>query len=463
MTDPENGGGPRISGKDGVGGHAVNDNALGDEAPSAVIEPTKPRLFELLGPGLVTGASDDDPSGIATYSQAGAQFGLGLSWSLLFTYPLMSAVQIISARIGRTTGHGIAGNLRRHYPNTLLQVLVGLLIVANTINIGADLGAMADAARLLVGGNQFALVFAFAGVSIAMQILLQYQRYVSVLKWLAATLLAYVICAVLIDISWRDVLKSLVVPRLQWNAGYLTALVAILGTTISPYLFFWQASQEVEDLHEEPRRKPLVKDRNGGVAALGRIRLDTMVGMAISNLIALAILISMAAVAAKSGASTIETSAQAAEALRPVAGPYAFALFAAGVIGTGLLAVPVLAGSAAYAVGEARQWPVGLGRRPLEARAFYGTIAVATALGTLLNLAPINPIQALFWSAVLNGVVAVPVMAAMMLMARRSDVMGRWVIGRPLQLLGWTATLIMTLCVSGMLVLSLLPRLTGAS
>jgi Mn2+/Fe2+ NRAMP family transporter len=242
-----------------------------------------------------------------------------------------------------------------------------------------------------------------------------------------------------------------------------TALVAIFGTTISPYLFFWQASQEVEYLHEEPRRKPLVKDRNGGVAAIGRIRLDTMVGMAISNLIALAILISMAAVAAKSGASTIETSAQAAEALRPVAGPYAFALFAAGVIGTGLLAVPVLAGSAAYAVGEARQWPVGLGRRPLEARAFYGTIAVATALGTLLNLAPINPIQALFWSAVLNGVVAVPVMAAMMLMARRSDVMGRWVIGRPLQLLGWTATLIMTLCVSGMLLLSLLPRLTGAS
>lgn len=463
MTDTENLTGPRLPSLSDARSDPVNDNALHNEVPSAVVEPTKPRLFDLLGPGLVTGASDDDPSGIATYSQAGAQFGLGLSWSLLFTYPLMSAVQIISARIGRTTGHGIAGNLRRHYPNALLQMLVGLLIVANTINIGADLGAMADATRLLIGGNQFALVIAFAGVSITMQVLLKYKRYVSVLKWLAATLLAYVVCAVLIDISWRDVLTSIAIPRLQWKAGYLTALVAILGTTISPYLFFWQASQEVEDLHAEPRGKPLVKDQNGGEAAIARIRLDTMVGMAISNLIALAILISMAAVATKSGTSTIETSAQAAEALRPVAGRYAFFLFAAGVVGTGLLAVPVLAGSAAYAVGEARQWPVGLGRRPLEARAFYGTIAAATALGTSLNFAPINPIQALFWSAVLNGIVAVPVMVAMMLMARRTDVMGGWVIGRPLLVLGWMATLVMTLCVGGMLFLFVTPFVTGAS
>lgn len=436
-----------------------NDDISENAASSPVVEPSKPRMFRLLGPGLVTGASDDDPSGIATYSQAGAQFGLGLSWSLIFTYPLMCAIQIVSARIGRTTGHGLAGNLQRHYPNAVLQTLVGLLIVANTINIGADLGAMADATRLLVGGNQFVLVFAFASAAIGMQLLLQYQRYVSVLKWLAATLLAYVICAALIDIAWRDVLASLIAPRIEWKASYLTALVAILGTTISPYLFFWQASQEVEDLHEEPRRKALIKESTGAEEAIERIRVDTMIGMAFSNLIALAILISMAAVAAKQGPLTIETSAQAAEALRPVAGAYAFALFTAGVVGTGLLAVPVLAGSAAYAVGEARRWPVGLGRRPLEARAFYGTIAAATAVGSFLNLAPIKPIQALFWSAVLNGIVAVPVMAAMMLMARRADVMGRWVIGRRLQLLGWTATLIIALCVGGMLALALLPLL----
>ncbi len=463
MTDTDNPNRLPMRSLSGVCGDPVNDNDLDSEVPSAVVEPTRPRLLDLLGPGLVTGASDDDPSGIATYSQAGAQFGLGLSWSLLFIYPLMSAVQIVSARIGRTTGHGIAGNLRRHYPNGLLQLLVGLLVVANTINIGADLGAMADATRLLVGGNQLALVIAFAGVSIAMQVLLKYKRYVSVLKWFAATLLVYVICAVLIDISWRDVLISIAVPRLQWNAGYLTVLVAILGTTISPYLFFWQASQEVEDLQAEPLGKPLVKDQKGGEKAIERIRLDTMVGMAISNLIALAILISMAAVAAKSGASTIETSAQAAEALRPVAGRYAFLLFTAGVVGTGLLAVPVLAGSAAYAVGEARKWPVGLDRRPLEARAFYGTIVAATALGTLLNFAPINPIQALFWSAVLNGIVAVPVMMAMMLMARRTDVMGAWPIGRRLLLLGWMATLIMTLCVGGMLFRFLLSFVTAAA
>jgi NRAMP (natural resistance-associated macrophage protein)-like metal ion transporter len=431
---------------------AASEDTL-DVPPSAVVEPSKPRLLRILGPGLITGASDDDPSGIATYSQAGAAFGYSLLWSMLFTYPLMAAVQIISARIGRTTGRGIAGNLRHHYPNWLLQALVGLLMVANTINIGADLGAMADATRLLAGGHQILWVALFALVCVAMQVLLQYQRYVSVLKWLAAALLAYVATLFFIHISWGQVAKRLISPGLSWSPAYLTALVAIFGTTISPYLFFWQASQEVEDIHERPRRQPLTRASDQGAAAISRIQADTMIGMALSNIIALAIMIAAAAAFAKSGPVTIESSAQAAAALRPVAGQFAFALFALGIVGTGFLAVPVLAGSAAYAVGEARRWPTGLNRRPLEARAFYATIVMATLVGMALNFAPINPMQALFWSAVINGVVAVPVMTAMMLMARRRDIMGEWVIGGWLQLLGWLASATLAVSVVASLIL----------
>lgn len=436
---------------------ATNSDAgdsVADLPPSAVVEPSKPRLFRILGPGLITGASDDDPSGIATYSQAGSAFGYGLLWSLLFTYPLMAAVQIISARIGRTTGRGIAGNLRHHYSSALLQGIVWLLVAANTINIGADLGAMADAARLLVGGSHLLYVVLFAGACVLMQLLLKYQRYVRILKWLAAALLAYVVALFFVKVPWAEVGRRLVVPSFQWSTSYLTLLVAVFGTTISPYLFFWQASQEVEDIGEKPTREPLISAPDQGEAAIARIRADTMIGMAISNLIALAIMVTTAAAFAHSGPTTIETSAQAAEALRPIAGPFAFGLFALGIVGTGLLAVPVLAGSAAYAVGEARRWPTGLNRRPLEARAFYGTIVAATLVGMLINFAPINPIEALFWSAVINGVVAVPVMAAMMLMARRPDIMGEWTIGPALQVLGWIATVTLGACVVATVVLA---------
>jgi NRAMP (natural resistance-associated macrophage protein)-like metal ion transporter len=426
---------------------AADDN-LG-VPPSAVVEPSKPRILRVLGPGLITGASDDDPSGIATYSQAGAAFGYALLWSMLFTYPLMAAVQIISARIGRTTGRGIAGNLRQHYPNWLLQVLVGLLVVANTINIGADLGAMADATRLLISGHQLVWVAVFAGICVAMQVLLKYQRYVSILKWLAVALLAYVATLFFVQVSWVEVAKRLVKPSLTWSTTYLTALVAIFGTTISPYLFFWQASQEVEDMRESPRRQPLTRAPEQGAAAIGRIEVDTMVGMAFSNLVALAIMIAAAAAFAKSGPITIESSAQAAAALRPIAGPFAFGLFA-----VRLLAVPVLAGAAAYAVGEARRWPTGLNRRPLEARAFYATIIAATLVGMAINFAPVNPMQALFWSAVINGIVSVPVMTAMMLMARRRDIMGDWTIGGWLQLLGWLASATLAISVIASLILA---------
>ncbi|GJE02966.1 NRAMP family divalent metal transporter [Methylobacterium isbiliense] len=418
---------------------------------SPVVGPTKPRLLQVLGPGLITGASDDDPSGIATYSQAGAQLGFSITWTMLFTYPLMSAIQEISARIGRTTGHGIAGNIRRHYPNWLLQAVVVLLFTANIINIGADLGAMADALALIIGGPHLLYVVFFGTLCVVLQIFLQYTRYVSVLKWLTLSLFAYFGTVMVVEVPWGQVARGLFIPSLTWDVQFWSTVVAIFGTTISPYLFFWQASQEVEDQHANPRREPLVKAPEQATGAIERIRLDTYVGMGFSNLVALAIIITTAATLHANGVTTVESSSQAAEALRPVAGGLAFAVFALGVIGTGLLAVPVLAGSAAYALGEARKWPVGLGRRPMEAKAFYATIALATILGAGLNFSSINPIKALYWSAVINGIVAVPVMAVMMLMTARAKIMGEVVVSGALRLIGWAATLAMAAAAAAML------------
>jgi NRAMP (natural resistance-associated macrophage protein)-like metal ion transporter len=328
-----------------------------DAGPSPVVEPIKPRLLGVLGPGLITGASDDDPSGIATYSQAGAQFGYALTWTMLFTYPLMMAVQIVSARMGRTTGRGIAGNLRQHCPPWLLTGIVVLLLIANAINIGADLGAMADASRLVIGGPQILYVLLFAVICIALQIFLQYTRYVSVFKWLTLFLFGYVACMFMVKVPWSEAAKSLVIPSLRWDKDYLTTVVAVLGTTISPYLLFWQASQEAEDVRTVRPWQILKRAPHQGERALNRIHLDTFVGMGFSNFIALAIMITAAATLHANNVTDIQTSAQAAEALRPIAGPLAETIFALGVIGTGMLSVPVLAGSAAYAVGEARKWP----------------------------------------------------------------------------------------------------------
>lgn len=425
------------------------------EWPSPTIPSTKPRLLQVFGPGLITGASDDDPSGIATYSQAGAQLGYGLTWTMLFTYPLMSAVQIISARVGRTTGHGIAGVLRRHYPNWLLQSIVLLLLIANTINLGADLGAMADAVNLLLPGPKWAYILIFAGLCIYMQVFLQYTQYVAVLKWLTVALFAYFAALATIHVEWRSLAHYLLIPHVEWRADYLTTIVAVFGTTISPYLFFWQAAEEVEDIHAYPHRKSLRKAPRQGKTALQRIELDTLVGMAFSNLVALAIMITTAGTLHANAITDIQTSAQAAEALRPIAGEFAFVVFSLGIIGTGLLAVPVLAGSAAYAVGEARKWPVGFSRRPQEAKAFYGTIALATLVGMAMSLTEINPIKALYWAAVLNGVVAVPVMVVMMLITSRSDIMGRFPVQGWLRALGWVSTAVMALAVAAMLVTSL--------
>ena len=435
---------------------AETDRNRDPEAPpSPVVGPSKPRLLSILGPGLITGASDDDPSGIATYSQSGAQVGYGLTWTMLFSYPLMCAVQMISARLGRTTGRGIAGNLRQHYPTWLLLGLVLPLLVANTINIGADLGAMADAMHLVAGGPRVLYVLLFALICTALQVFLQYTRYVAVLKWLTLALFAYVAALFMVKVSWGEALTHLVVPEVAWSRDVLTTIVAVLGTTISPYLFFWQASQEAEDVRTIPRRKILKRAPEQGEVALNRIELDTLAGMGVSNLIALAIMITTAATLHVNGVTEIETSAQAAEALRPIAGSWSGTIFALGVVGTGLLAVPVLAGSAAYAIGEARKWPVGLARQPIEAKTFYATVALATLVGMILNFTPMNPIKALYWSAVINRVVAVPVMAAMMLMSAEPKVMGQFVISGWLKALGWASTVVMAAAVVAMFVTSL--------
>ncbi|WP_229187965.1 NRAMP family divalent metal transporter [Bradyrhizobium oropedii] len=407
-------------------------------------------VLKALGPGLITGAADDDPSGIGTYSQAGAQLGYGIGWTMLLTFPLMTAIQEISARVGRVSGHGIAGNVCRHYPGWLLVIVVALLFIANTVNIAADLSAMADATRLLIGGPAILYVVLFGVTSVAAQIFMNYRRYVAVLKWLTLSLFAYVAALAFAKVSWTQALAGVLLPRVTWSADYFTTIVAILGTTISPYLFFWQASQEAEEQRIDPDKHPLIKRHYGARREFWRIRADTITGMAFSNVIALSIIITAAATLHAAGKTDIQTSAQAAEALRPIAGPFAEVIFALGIVGTGLLAIPVLAGATAYAVSEGRRWPVGLTRKPKEAIAFYSVLALSGGIGVALNFTPIDPISALYWSAVVNGVLAVPVMVLLMVMARHKEVMGRFVIGGWLYWLGWLSTAAMALSVIAM-------------
>ncbi|MBV8576317.1 MAG: divalent metal cation transporter [Acetobacteraceae bacterium] len=407
-------------------------------------------LLALLGPGLITGASDDDPSGIATYSQAGAQFGYSMVWVMLFTWPLMAAIQEISARIGRVTGHGIAGNIRRHYSAWLLRAIVALLLVANTINLGADLGAMGEALRLLIGGPPHLYVVAFAVGCALLEIFVRYERYVSILKWTSVSLFAYVGTALVVDVPWARIAHNLVVPTLSWDKDYIVAIVAVLGTTITPYCFFWQSSQEAEDERVDPAAHTLIEAPDEARSEINRIRIDTYLGMGFSNVISLFIIITTAATLHAHGITDIQTSAQAAEALRPIAGVFTFALFAAGIIGVGVLAVPVLAGSAAYALGEALNWPTGLARRPLDAKAFYGAIVAATLVGVAINFVHLDPIKALFWSAVINGVVAVPLMIVIMLMAMQRQVMGAFTLPRLLCAMGWLSTGAMAAAVAAM-------------
>jgi NRAMP (natural resistance-associated macrophage protein)-like metal ion transporter len=404
----------------------------------------KPRTSFLsrLGPGLVTGAADDDPSGIGTHSQVGAQFGYGLSWTFLFSFPLMVAIQEVAAEIGRVTGAGIARNMRRHYPRPLLVFMVGLLLIANIVNLGADLAAMGAAVGLLIGGPIGLYTLLFGVFCIIVEVALSYERYAAVLKWATLSLFAYVAVVIVAQVPWGEALTSLVVPRIEWTGAYATAVVAILGTTISPYLFFWQAGQEIEE-QKRHKVKPLCITPKDAGPELKRIRIDTLTGMAFSSIVSLAIVFATAATLHANGIRDIETSAQAAEALRPIAGNFAFALFALGIIGTGLLAVPVLAGSAAYAVTEMFGMAGSLDAKPTKARLFYKTIAGTTLLGVSLQYVGIDPARALYWAAVVNGVLAAPLMVMMMLIVRNPRAMGRLTLGRRATITGWIATGVM--------------------
>jgi NRAMP (natural resistance-associated macrophage protein)-like metal ion transporter len=404
-------------------------------------------LLKRLGPGLITGAADDDPSGIATYSQAGAQYGYGLLWSVLLTTPLMIGIQIVSARIGRVTGHGLAANIRDHFPPWMLHGIVALLVVANTINIAADLGAMGNAMQLLLGGPATAYTLLFALVSLVLQIFVPFPRYAPLLKWLTLSLFGYVATLLVVHVPWEQVTLAALLPRAELQPEYVATLVAVLGTTISPYLFFWQASQEVEEQRASPGHEPLREAPHQADQHLRRIKMDTWIGMTFSNVIAVCIMVTAAVTLHGSGPVTIESAEQAAQALRPVAGEYAFLLFTASIVGTGLLAVPVLAGSAAYAVAESRRWPIGLGLPWLEARGFYAVISAATLIGVELDLSGIDPIKALIASAVVNGVIAVPIMAIMMRLATMPGVMGPFVVRRRLLGLGWLSTGVMAAAV----------------
>ena len=406
--------------------------------------------IKALGPGLITGASDDDPSGIGTYSQAGAQYGFGLLWTIILSFPMMVAIQLVSAQIGRVSGRGIAGNMKKYYPKWIMASLIFFMLCANVINIGADIAAMGEAANLVLGGNAIIYSILLTMIGIFLQIFVPYSRYVYFLKWLCLVLFSYVAVVFSIHVPWAEALKNAIIPSIEFNSTYLTVIIAVLGTTISPYLFFWQASEEVEDEEDAIDAHPLIDYPEEAPSQFARIRKDTIIGMAFSNMIAFFIILSTAVTLHLHGKTDIETAAQAAEALRPIAGELTFVLFAIGIIGTGLLALPVLAGSAAFAISEMFSFPMGLQKKPKEAKRFYSLIAGITLAGMILIFIGVNPVKALFWAAVINGVVAVPIMVLMMFMGRNKQVMGEFTLTTRTSILGWISTIIMFAAAVGM-------------
>lgn len=413
------------------------------------------KIASRLGPGLITGAADDDPSGLATYSQAGAQFGAGLLWTLALTTPLMVSIQMVSARIGWLTGRGLAANIRTLLPGWATAGLVMLLLFANTLNIAADIAAMGEALHMMVGGPEHGHALVFGLLCTALPMRLNYEAMVRVLKWLTLALLSYVAVVFMLHIDWEKVLVGTLVPNLQASGNYWMVVVAVLGTTISPYLFFWQAAQEAEQRRQmdaEPgpgihlgRQPAFLREH------LYRIKLDTVVGMVFSNVIAFCVMLTTAITLNQHGVTDIQTTRQAAEALRPLAGEFAFALFGLGIIGTGMLAVPVLAGSAGYAVADAFDWRAGFDHDVMEAKGFFGVVAASTVIGTLIDFTDLDPIRALVWSAVVNGVIAVPIMAVMMWLGARQELLGQFTLSRRHRFWGWLATAVMAAAVIGML------------
>ena len=396
-----------------------------------------------VGPGLITGVADDDPSGIATYSQAGAQFGLGMLWTMPLAYPLMSAIQSMCARIGRVTGKGLAANIKDTFPPSVLRVAVLLLLIANTLNIAADVAAMGEVAELVTGVDRHVMTVLFVLLTLGLQIFVPYHRYVAFLKWLTLSLLAYAAVLFTVHVPWHQVLLQTVWPTFVPNAAAAAVVVGIFGTTISPYLFFWQASEEVENMQAGVATPSLLLEPQAASKELRRIGWDTWSGMLYSDITAYFIILATALTLHTAGVTTIDTAAQAANALRPLAGNFAFLLFAMGILGVGLVGVPVLAGSGAYALSEAMGWRFGLERKVGEARGFYTVIAVSVLAGLLIQYSPISPMRALFWSAVINGVVAVPLMAVIVLLVSKKSVMGPFTAAKPIVILGWLATALM--------------------
>ncbi|HLG89062.1 MAG TPA: divalent metal cation transporter [Alphaproteobacteria bacterium] len=418
---------------------------------SSFWERLKEHPLARVGPGLITGVADDDPSGIATYSQAGAQYGLHMLWTMPLSFPLMGAIQSICARIGRVTGQGLAANIKTCFPQPVLYAVVLLLLFANLFNIAADIAAMGEVAELVTGIDRHAMTLFFVIATLVLQIFIPYHRYVVFLKWLTLALLSYVAVLFTVHVPWREVAVRTVWPRLRLDADSATVVTGIFGTTISPYLFFWQASEEVEDMNVHGGAKPLAEDKKAAAPELRRIKWDTWSGMFFSNIAAYFIILATGVTLHAAGMTKIETAAQAANALKPLAGNFAFLLFAAGILGVGLIGVPVLAGSSAYAFAEAVGWKRGLERKATDARGFYGVIAVSVLAALVIQYSPLSPMRALFWSAVINGVVAVPVMAIVIVLVSRRSVMGPFVAPKSLIVLGWIGTAIMAVAAAMML------------
>jgi NRAMP (natural resistance-associated macrophage protein)-like metal ion transporter len=421
----------------------VSETTVTARSPRSFWDKLKEHPLSRLGPGLITGVADDDPSGIATYSQAGAQFGLGMLWTMPLAFPLMAAIQVMCAQIGRVTGKGLAANIKSAFPPVVLRSVVLLLLIANTLNIAADVAAMGEVAELVVRFDRHLMTVFFVIVTLLLQVFVPYHRYVFFLKWLTLSLLAYAAVLFTVHVPWGEVALRTFVPNFVPNADAATVIVAIFGTTISPYLFFWQASEEVEDMQARPGTKPLAQDALSAPRELRRIQWDTWSGMFYSDLTAYFIILATAVTLKSAEITNIETAAQAADALRPLAGDFAFLLFALGILGVGLIGVPVLAGSGAYALCEAMDWKWGLERKATDARGFYGIIALSVLVGLLIQYSPISPMKALFWSAVINGVVAVPLMVVVIILASKKAVMGAYTANRVTLVLGCIATAVM--------------------
>ena len=405
-----------------------------------------------VGPGLITGVADDDPSGIATYSQAGAQFGLNMLWTMPLAFPLMAAIQSMCARIGRVTGKGLAANIKITFPPIVLYSVVALLLIANTLNIAADVAAMGEVAELITGVNRHWMTAFFVFGTVLLQVFIPYHRYVNFLKWLTISLLAYAAVLFTVHVPWGEVMKQTLQPTFIFNADSAAVIVGVFGTTISPYLFFWQASEEVEDMHIKKEALPLLNNKRVAGKELRRIRWDTWSGMFYSNITAYFIILATAVTLNVYGITDINTAAQAASALRPLAGDFAFLLFAMGILGVGFIGVPVLAGAGAYALSEVLNWNTGLERKVADAQGFYSIIVVSVFLGLAIQYTPISPMKALFWSAVINGIIAVPLMIVVILLVSKKSVMGKFTASRPIIILGWVAVAVMGFAAIGMLI-----------